>query len=322
METLFSTEWFAPREGFGRWSEEFMKSAGWPFPADPLEPARFHAQVFGCSVGATPVLAQRAAPYRLRYGKREVSAAQDRPTALLLLCQAGELRVEAGGNRLRVRPGEMLLLDLAQPIVCDALGENQTLKIPLERARIGPGARPPLTRHLRPDEGLAPLVHAYAGALTRLSRQELTQHGALLSAQLHALVAAAAAPDGQGRQIGRQIVESDSVAAARRVWIERWLDIHYMHPGLTAEQAAQAAGISVRYLHRLFETSGTSFAAALQSRRLAAARAALENPTDPRTLTVIAHDCGFCDAAHFSRVFRAAFGVPPSEYRTRTVLGK
>lgn len=316
MEALFSTESFAPQERFERWSEAFVQASGWPFPADPLDPARFQAKVTGALVGATPLLAQRASPYRLRFGKREISATQDRPTALLLLCQAGELLIEVNGERLRLRPGEMLLLDLAQPIVCHTLGESQTLKIPIDRGRIGPFRGPPLARHWRPGEGLMPLVTAYVDALTRLPREELARHGALLSEQLHALVGSALLQDSPEPQA----LEPHSLAAARLVWIERWLDDHYARANLTAEQAAQAAGISVRYLHRLFETRGTTFSASLQSRRLAAAKAALENPADTRTLTVIAHDCGFCDGAHFSRVFRVAFGMAPSDYRIQALM--
>ena len=32
-------------------------------------------------------------------------------------------------------------------------------------------------------------------------------------------------------------------------------------------------------------------------------------------LATIAADCGFADQAHFSRSFRAAYGVPPSRFR-------
>jgi AraC-like DNA-binding protein len=110
-------------------------------------------------------------------------------------------------------------------------------------------------------------------------------------------------------------LERDSLAAARRAWVDRWLDLHYASPGVTAEQAARAAGISVRYPHRLFEMTSQTFGRALLERRLAAARAALDNPFDQRTITAIAHDCGFLDTAHFTRCFRAAFSLTPSEYR-------
>jgi transcriptional regulator GlxA family with amidase domain len=48
-------------------------------------------------------------------------------------------------------------------------------------------------------------------------------------------------------------------------------------------------------------------------------RGSLEDPLDFRTITAISHDCGFLDAAHFSRCFRAAYGRAPSEFRVRAI---
>ena len=33
------------------------------------------------------------------------------------------------------------------------------------------------------------------------------------------------------------------------------------------------------------------------------------------SLTSIANDCGFCDSAHFSRLFKEKYEISPSEYR-------
>jgi hypothetical protein len=166
MEALFSTEAFSPQERFARWSEEFMRATGWPFPADPLDRSRFHAEVSGARVGETPLLAQRAAPYRLRYGKSEVSAAQDRPAGLLLICRAGKLHVEADGERLTAGPGEVLLLDMTRPISCEVVGENHTMKIALDRARLDASGGRKLTRHWPANKGLAPLI----GAICQVAR--------------------------------------------------------------------------------------------------------------------------------------------------------
>ena len=49
--------------------------------------------------------------------------------------------------------------------------------------------------------------------------------------------------------------------------------------------------------------------------RLLRARQVLANPTDPRTISAIAYDCGFTNVAHFARAFREAFGVTASQVR-------
>jgi AraC-like DNA-binding protein len=74
--------------------------------------------------------------------------------------------------------------------------------------------------------------------------------------------------------------------------------------------------VSIRYLHRLFETQQTTVADWIRRRRLDRCRRDLVDPA-LRDLPVnaIAARWGLLNAAHFSRTFRAAYGVPPVEYR-------
>lgn len=86
---------------------------------------------------------------------------------------------------------------------------------------------------------------------------------------------------------------------------------------LSPATVAQLFAISVRTLHRLFEAEGQSFARYLQSERLSRARALIERDAPTSSLTQIALDCGFSDASHFSRSYRAAFGETPRDTRER-----
>jgi AraC-like DNA-binding protein len=87
-------------------------------------------------------------------------------------------------------------------------------------------------------------------------------------------------------------------------------------PGLTPETIAAAHGISTRHLYKLFEEQGLTVAAWIRERRLERCRHDL---TDPRLLSRpvqgVAARWGFSDPAHFSRLFRAAYGVSPRSYR-------
>lgn len=80
---------------------------------------------------------------------------------------------------------------MTRPISCEVVRENHTMKIALDRARLDASGGRKLTRHWPASKGLAPLIGAYPRSLARLSGEELARHGALLSAQLHALVGAA-----------------------------------------------------------------------------------------------------------------------------------
>ncbi|MBI3198897.1 MAG: helix-turn-helix domain-containing protein, partial [Rhodospirillales bacterium] len=69
--------------------------------------------------------------------------------------------------------------------------------------------------------------------------------------------------------------------------------------------------------YRLFEPRG-GVAAYIQQQRILRARAELSDPAHAhRRIFEIAFDGGFSSEAHFSRVFRRAFGLSPSEARAR-----
>lgn len=88
---------------------------------------------------------------------------------------------------------------------------------------------------------------------------------------------------------------------------------------LSPATIAAAQHISVRYLHKLFESQGSTIGRWVQHRRLEEARRELARP-GARDVAVgaVARRWGFANATHFSRSFRAAYGVSPREWRERT----
>lgn len=69
--------------------------------------------------------------------------------------------------------------------------------------------------------------------------------------------------------------------------------------------------MSVRYLHRLFEGEETTVCRLIQRRRLEeCSRELARRGRATPTVAAVAHRWGFTSPAHFSRVFRAAYGVP------------
>jgi AraC-like DNA-binding protein len=88
-------------------------------------------------------------------------------------------------------------------------------------------------------------------------------------------------------------------------------------PGAVHAAALEAAtGLSRYELARQFRFAfGTTPYRYLTMRRLDLARAQLRTGA---TLVEIALDCGFADQAHFTRVFKAAYGMAPGRYRTLT----
>jgi AraC-like DNA-binding protein len=110
-------------------------------------------------------------------------------------------------------------------------------------------------------------------------------------------------------------VHTDKLFASICLMIrERFADPH-----LSPSSVAAEAGVSVRYLQKLFtarDMKCSDFIHSLRldhASRLIARRAALQSN---RPLSDIAHASGFLDYAHFSRKFHERFGHPPSQYLT------
>ncbi|MFC8868370.1 helix-turn-helix domain-containing protein [Streptomyces sp. NPDC057148] len=98
--------------------------------------------------------------------------------------------------------------------------------------------------------------------------------------------------------------------------IRSFISHNFHDPRLTPQAVAAAHHISSRHLHRLFQQEGVTVAALIRHRRLDKARRDLADPALLGTpVQTIAARCGFTTSAHFSRAFRAAYGVSPSEYR-------
>jgi AraC family transcriptional regulator len=119
------------------------------------------------------------------------------------------------------------------------------------------------------------------------------------------------------RQVPRE-VHSESVVRALNLIYER-LRVDAAAPIALAELAAVAC-VSPEHLCRLFMAeTGHSPAATVRMARLD--RALVLVTRSNYTFSQIAALCGFSDAFHFSRLFKAAFGQPPKEARRRTREG-
>ncbi|MFG2055780.1 AraC family transcriptional regulator [Micromonospora sp. NPDC048930] len=111
-------------------------------------------------------------------------------------------------------------------------------------------------------------------------------------------------------------------ATGLRARVEAFVRQHLGDPALTPAAVAEAHHVSLRSLHRLFEGTGTTVGGLIRTVRL---DRCFRDLADPRlghlTVHQIARRCGFPDPAHFSRAFRAAYGLSPSEHRARGLRG-
>jgi AraC family transcriptional regulator, positive regulator of tynA and feaB len=91
----------------------------------------------------------------------------------------------------------------------------------------------------------------------------------------------------------------------------------FADPGLGPVEIAAEAGISLRYLQKLFTARGSTCIHFIQSLRLEHAARLLQRRAlldTGRPLSEIAYACGFRDYSYFSRKFHRRFGYPPGAH--------
>jgi len=98
--------------------------------------------------------------------------------------------------------------------------------------------------------------------------------------------------------------------------IREYIEANLSDPLLSPASIATAHFISTRHLHNVFHESGTTVASWIRSQRLEGARRDLRDPLHAgKSVSTVAARWGFLDAAHFSRTFRDAFGLSPTDWR-------
>lgn len=104
--------------------------------------------------------------------------------------------------------------------------------------------------------------------------------------------------------------------------IRHFIRKHLGDQRLTPDWIAAAQHISTRYLHMLFEAESVSVCRYIQQLRLQGCRQALADTAFSRfTVAEVAYHFGFKDASHFSRAFKAEFGVTPVQFRREQAAG-
>ena len=104
--------------------------------------------------------------------------------------------------------------------------------------------------------------------------------------------------------------------------IAQYVDAHLDDPELTTDRVARAHFISSRQLQYLMSEEGTTLSAYIRERRLERCRVDLKDPSRAGMAIIdIASGWGFSDPSHFSRLFRAAYGLTPRAYRQQALTG-
>lgn len=242
---------------------------------------------------------------------------EDNNSIFLSTLISGEVKVAHGDRGFMLFPGELAILSRAQDSRVTFQKDSRyiTLQISEElffERLVGRNAEVFEPKKLD-STGLVPVIANLLKSLTlevkKMSEtDQYTLTNTLLELTWASLRAATVQPeshqhDSQNKLLGR---------------ILAYMEQHYSDCQLTPKTVAVANGISIRYLHRLFQQSGMAVGKWIWERRLKAAR---EDIIDPEKVTMLISEIafihGFNDPAHFSRSFRERFNISPRKLRCK-----
>lgn len=254
------------------------------------------------------VLAHMWAPGHV--GRRGSALVKQRPdeAVYLNLSTSGDHRVDHLDRQWQLGRGMPILLDSEAPFVVDFADRARfrlfSLRIE-KRDGFAPTRRD--VRRINEQLGVTATGRALA-AQARLMCAEIEagrpQVAAAMAAPVRALLTVLA---GSGTDERHRRLQDFTALALGRI----------ADPRLSADQVGRAFGLTGRTVQAEFQAAGQTFAAWLLAERLDVAYARLTLPAwRARSVAEIAGACGFRDASHFHRAFRARFGVTPGEVRS------
>jgi AraC-like DNA-binding protein len=281
------------------------------FPADP--------QTFKSNAVITHLCGATLAELRVdasRLVRRDLDVGSAQGGAIQVLWQlAGRSRFHQGPHSATLDAGCWTVCDTGREYTVDFDPSARCLLILLPRSRCAGwlNAVDALAAWALPASGPAHIARTLLATLLREAadldaRSERALHDSVLS-----LIDQALQLELARRGISAQ--ERRPVSFAR---VQAYVQDHLGDKALTVERVAAAFGMSRRNLYNVFAPVGVTPHAFIQDAKLDRARALLSDPTSRNApIGRIAEQCGFADAAHFSRAFHARHGAAPALWRAR-----
>ena len=242
---------------------------------------------------------------------RELSQAVPDPFLRFILQCSGTAEVEQGEARFALRPGEWTLLNSVRPHAIRATETIEELVVIVPRSLVPPRLFDAAAHEARPEpagSGISRLLFDFAGGVVDEIGAGGSKADEYLAGACMELVKALLQEryDGRAKSTCREI---------RRERIRGYIERNLSDTSLSVQSIADANRCSRRYVHDLFAGEASVHALIWSTRLERAARDLERRELLDTSIAMIALSHGFSCPAHFSRLFKARYAVPPRQFR-------
>lgn len=226
----------------------------------------------------------------------------------------GTSTISQDGVESLLEPGDFAIYDSTRPFErrFESDYRNLILRFPQYMISLPPHTLTRLTAtRLGAEEGLGVVVSPFLAEVAKNLEELEGWTGVLVAHTMIDLVSAALGEKLALVGTGTPGGHTEAFLAACDFGMQNLAE-----PGLNPDSIAAACFISVRLLHKIFHGEKTTVSQWIRERRLEQCRRELSDPHQRnRSVGDIASAWGIHDGAHFSRIFRTAYGASPRDYR-------
>jgi AraC-like DNA-binding protein len=311
----WNTEELPDHEQFAYWREVLCEAFVTLRPERPGERSsgRFPSRVTAHPLSTINVTTVQSKAHHVIRADAEIRKSPEE-VYFLNLQLAGRCRYETEGRQTIVGPNEFAIVDSTRPYFLDFMDDWRVFSFRIPRHMLRPLLRAPdgstgicvSGRHALGEITIAFLksVAMRMGEVPSDATERLA--GDLVNLAALSLGATEEIRTGQRRSARRGLYAG----------IIAFVEANLADPRLSAATVAAHFGISIRYVHRVFEERDKSFGQVVLERRLIRCARDLD-ASDSARISDLAYRWGFGDISHFNRSFRQRFGFSPREYRYR-----
>lgn len=310
---VFKTNGVPPEARAAYWSSGYTRRFS-SIAARPGDASTFNAELRIGTLGPVTLAGVRSTPTTVERTEALARRETERLFSFIMLV-SGSGWASHRGRESRFSAGDVLLTDSTEPIICrftePVVGITARASEDVIKARLP--FVDDIWGQLLPA-GAAPLTDtaiSMARCMTRKLDEPLPpEYAAAVAGYLLDVLAMSYT------LANRHEARDETMGGVRLALIRDFVEANLDNPELTPCMVAEAVEISPRYLRKLMEQQGETLSTLILRRRLEESAKRLSSALcRGRTVTDIAFSLGFNSTAHFARVFKAKYGLTPSEYR-------